>query len=207
MTIEKAYNIWAGQYDTNKNSTRDLDHKVTVQTLKNYNFENVIELGCGTGKNTSYLLTRAEKIIALDFSQEMLNIAKAKINDPSVDFQKADITKKWKVNDNFADLITSSLILEHIEDLGFIFDQAFIKLKPRGLFFISELHPFKQYLGTKARYEDDSGIKELTTFTHHISEFINSAKRNNFKLLELKEWFDSETENKVPRLVSFVFQK
>ena len=207
MTIEKAYNIWAGQYDTNKNSTRDLDHKVTVQTLKNYNFENVIELGCGTGKNTSYLLTRAEKIIALDFSQEMLNIAKAKINDPSVDFQKADITKKWKVNDNFADLITSSLILEHIEDLGFIFDQAFIKLKPRGLFFISELHPFKQYLGTKARYEDDSGIKELTTFTHHISEFINSAKRNNFKLLEFNEWFDSETENKVPRLVSFVFQK
>ena len=114
MTIEKAYNIWAGQYDTNKNSTRDLDHKSTVQTLKEYNFENVIELGCGTGKNTSYLLTRAEKVVALDFSQEMLNIAKAKIIDPRVSFQKADITKKWKVKDSFADLITSSLILEHM---------------------------------------------------------------------------------------------
>jgi ubiquinone/menaquinone biosynthesis C-methylase UbiE len=207
MTIEKAYNIWAGQYDTNKNSTRDLDHKSTVQTLKEYSFENVIELGCGTGKNTMYLLKRAKKVLALDFSQEMLNKAKMKINDSKVNFQKADITIKWKVSNSFADLITSSLILEHIEDLDFIFDQAFIKLKPKGLFFISELHPFKQYLGTKARYEDDSGIKELTTFTHHISEFINSAKRNNFKLLEFNEWFDSETENKVPRLVSFVFQK
>ena len=207
MTIEKAYNIWAGQYDTNKNSTRDLDHKSTVQTLKEYNFENVIELGCGTGKNTSYLLTRANKVLALDFSQEMLNIAKVKIIDPHVNFQKADITKKWKVNDNSADLITSSLILEHIEDLDFIFNQALIKLKPKGLFFISELHPFKQYLGTKARYEDEGGIKELTTFTHHISEFINSAKRNNFELLEFNEWFDSETKNEVPRLVSFVFQK
>ena len=207
MTIEKAYNIWAGQYDTNKNKTRDLDHKSTVQTLKEYNFKNVIELGCGTGKNTSYLLTRAEKVLALDFSQEMLNIAKEKIIDPCVSFQKADITKKWKVNDSFADLITSSLILEHIEDLDFIFTEAFTKLKPKGLFFISELHPFKQYLGTKARYEDEDSIKELTTFTHHISEYINSAKRNNFKLLELKEWFDNETETKVPRLISFVFQK
>jgi formate--tetrahydrofolate ligase len=56
-------------------------------------------------------------------------------------------------------------------------------------------------------YEDEDSIKELTTFTHHISEYINSAKRNNFKLLELKEWFDNETETKVPRLISFVFQK
>lgn len=207
MTIEKAYNIWANQYDTNKNSTRDLDHKATVQTLKEYKFENVIELGCGTGKNTLYLFKRAKKVLALDFSQEMLNIAKAKINDPRVNFQKADITKKWKVNDSFADLITSSLILEHIEDLDFIFQQVFMKLKTEGLFFISELHPFKQYSGTKARFEDEDGIKELTTFTHHISEFTNSAKLNNFKLLEFNEWFDTETENKVPRLVSFVFQK
>lgn len=207
MTIEKAYNVWADQYDTNKNKTRDMDQKATVQTLEKYDFENVIELGCGTGKNTSYLVQRAKKVLALDFSQEMLNIAKAKITDPRVNFQKTDITKYWKVSDSFADLITSSLILEHIEDLDFIFNQAFIKLKLKGLFFISELHPFKQYLGTKARYEDEDGIKELTTFTHHISDFLDSAKNNNFKLLELKEWFDIETETKVPRLISFVFQK
>ena len=207
MTIEKAYNIWADQYDTNKNKTRDLDQKSTVQTLKKYSFESVIELGCGTGKNTMYLLTKAEKVLALDFSQEMLNIAKAKIIDPRVNFQEADVLKKWKASDSFADLITSSLILEHIEDLDFIFNQAFLKLKPNGLFFISELHPFKQYLGTKARYEDEEGVQELQTFTHHISEFLDSAKKNKFKLLEIKEWFDDETKNEVPRLISFVFQK
>ena len=134
MTIEKAYNIWADQYDTNKNKTRDLDQKSTVQTLKKYSFESVIELGCGTGKNTMYLLTKAEKVLALDFSQEMLNIAKAKIIDPRVNFQEADVLKKWKASDSFADLITSSLILEHIEDLDFIFNQAFLKLKTERSF-------------------------------------------------------------------------
>ncbi|WP_246200161.1 methyltransferase domain-containing protein [Maribacter luteus] len=38
-----------------------------------------MELGCGTGKNTVWLLKKAQRIIGLDFSQEMLNIAKEKI--------------------------------------------------------------------------------------------------------------------------------
>ena len=207
MKIEEAYNIWAKQYDTNRNKTRDLDQKVTIEILGKYNFENVIELGCGTGKNTEFLLTRAKKVLALDFSQEMLNKARNKILDSRVNFQKADVTKNWDAIDGFADLITSSLILEHVDDLNFIFHQAFIKLKPKGIFFISELHPFKQYVGTKARYESEKGIHELKTFTHPISEFTNSAKINNFKLLELSEWSDNEIKNEVPRLISFVFQK
>ena len=50
--IEKAYNSWAIQYDTNKNKTRDLDVKSTITTLSKYDFKNVLELGSGTGKNT-----------------------------------------------------------------------------------------------------------------------------------------------------------
>ncbi|WP_244915934.1 methyltransferase domain-containing protein [Maribacter polysiphoniae] len=38
-----------------------------------------MELGCGTGKNTVWLLKKAQQIIGLDFPQEMLNIAKEKI--------------------------------------------------------------------------------------------------------------------------------
>ena len=38
MSIEKSYNSWAKQYDTNNNKTRDLDKKATIKTLSNYNF-------------------------------------------------------------------------------------------------------------------------------------------------------------------------
>lgn len=124
MSIENAYNIWANQYDTNVNRTRDLDKKCTIETLNDFDFKNVIELGCGTGKNTEWLLNKAEKIIGLDFSQEMLNKAKEKIFDKKVMFKKADLTKDWEIENNFADLITSSLTLEHIENLDPIFSQA-----------------------------------------------------------------------------------
>ena len=57
MDIEKAYNIWSSNYDTNKNKTRDLDKKVTEETLSKYTFKSVLELGCGTGKNTKCIVS------------------------------------------------------------------------------------------------------------------------------------------------------
>ena len=207
MSIEKAYNIWANQYDTNHNKTRDLDQKSTIETLTKYDFENVLELGCGTGKNTMWLLKKATRIIGLDFSSEMLNKAQEKIVDHRVVFKKTDLTKNWGVDLNFADLITCSLTLEHIKDLHPIFNQASQVLKKNGLLFISELHPFKQYSGSKARYETKNGTQELEVYIHHISEYIDEAKNNNLELVELKEWFDENNKTSVPRLISFVFRK
>ncbi|MDO7138268.1 class I SAM-dependent DNA methyltransferase [Algibacter lectus] len=207
MSIEQAYNIWANQYDTNENRTRDLDKKCTIETLSKYEFSNVLELGCGTGKNTEWLLAHAQQIIGLDFSEEMLNKAKEKIVDTKVTFKKADLTQNWGVDNNFFDLITCSLTLEHIENLDYIFNQAYLKLKKNGLFFISELHPFKQYSGSKARYETEAGTKELEVYIHHVSEYINEAKKNGLQLLELKEWFDEGAEHGLPRLISFIFKK
>lgn len=207
MSIEKAYNSWVDQYDTNENKTRDLDKKVTIKTLSNYAFESVLELGCGTGKNTEWLINKAEKIIGLDFSQGMLDYANRKINSHKVKFKKADLNQDWDILNNFADLVTCSLTLEHIKNLDFIFDQAYLKLKPNGKFFICELHPFKQYSGSKAKYETENGIKELEVYVHHISEYIDFAKKNKFKLVELNEWFDNLNKDEIPRLISFVFEK
>lgn len=207
MSIEKAYNVWAEQYDTNKNRTRDLDKKCTIETLSKYEFENVLELGCGTGKNTKWLLKNAKQIIGLDFSKEMLNKAKDKISDERVTFRKVDLNENWEIDNNFADLITCSLTLEHIKNLAPIFKQAHMKLKNNGLFFISELHPFKQYSGSKAKYETENGTKELEIYVHHVSEYIEDAKKNGFEFVELKEWFDGGVKNGLPRLISLVFKK
>lgn len=207
MSIEKAYNSWAEQYDTNENKTRDLDIKSTIETLSKHDFKKVLELGCGTGKNTDWLLKKAEQVIGLDFSQEMLDIAKKKINSDKVQFKKADLTMDWEIDNQFADLVTSSLTLEHIDDLSHIFGQANQKLRENGCFFICELHPFKQYIGSKAKYETENGIEELEVFTHHISDYIDNAENNGFELLEIKEWFDENTEKELPRLISFVFKK
>lgn len=207
MSIEKAYDEWSSQYDSNKNRTRDLDQQVTRKILQEIDFQSVLELGCGTGKNTEWLQTKASKILAVDFSEEMLAIAKKKISSENVIFQKADITKYWGWNSGKHDLITCNLILEHIEDLEFIFKQAFSQLHHGGYFFVSELHPFKQYKGTKARFNSkENGLIELKTYTHHISEFFDAARSAGFQLQKFNEYFD-EANNDLPRILCLLFQK
>jgi hypothetical protein len=71
----------------------------------------------------------------------------------------------------------------------------------------NELHPFKQYAGTKARFERGEEIIELNVFIHHISDFTNSASANGLKLVSLKEYWHEMDENKPPRLVSFIFER
>ena len=119
--IKNDYDAWAHKYDIDANPTRDLDKIVTIESLSKIDFSNVLEIGCGTGKNTEWLVTRANRLVGLDFSKNMLALALEKINSDKVDFIDANINHEWPVNDNSFDLATVNLTLEHIEKLDHIF--------------------------------------------------------------------------------------
>lgn len=203
--IGTAYDQWSAQYDTNKNRTRDLEAISLRTALKEHRFEKCLEIGCGTGKNTEWLLSKAAEITAVDLSAGMLAKAKEKITSSQVHFVQADITRDWDFTTGSYDLATFSLVLEHIEDLQDIFSKLSMVMRTGALVYIGELHPFKQYIGTKARFETNEGRQELTCFNHHISEFFKAANKNGFRLQELEEWFDEDNQE-LPRIISMVFQ-
>ncbi|TDN79661.1 methyltransferase family protein [Salegentibacter sp. 24] len=206
MKISQAYNLWAGTYNEVPNKTRDLEAKAIRASLGNKNFEQSLELGCGTGKNTFWLAERSKSMTALDFSEKMLE--KARKLDPKnkVNFIKTDLQKAWPVAAVNFDLISCSLVLEHIEDLDFIFQQASRILVKKGEFYLCELHPFKQYLGSKARFETSQGTQELEVYRHHISDYIKAAEKSGLELKGINEYFDQD-KNEIPRLISFLFKK
>jgi ubiquinone/menaquinone biosynthesis C-methylase UbiE len=207
MSIATSYNIWSNSYDTNSNKTRDLDFVATTTVLQNVPFKTVLEMGCGTGKNTLWLLEKAEHVFAFDFSEGMLSKARSKITASNVTFIQADIIQPWQIENNFADLVTFNLVLEHVQHLEIVLQEAYEKLKPGGKVFICELHPFKQYTGSKARFETEMGLEILETYTHHISEYLDIAFQQSFRLLSFKEWFDESEEAQLPRLLSLLLEK
>ena len=207
MSNRQLYNTWSTTYDAAENKTRDLELLAGQNILASVPFETVIELGCGTGKNTVWLAEKAQRVTAVDLSEEMQAKAKAKVKRENVVFKEADITKPWNFGDEKTNLITSGLVLEHIENLKFIFSEAFRHLSENGHFYICELHPFKQYAGSKARFETDEGTKILECFTHHVSDYVTAALENDFSLIRLDEWFDDDDRRALPRLISFLFKK
>lgn len=205
MDTQQAYNHWARSYDSDENKTRDLELLAGQQVLKEADFSRVVEIGCGTGKNTEWLAPMAKELVAVDFSEEMMKIARQKVSAPHVRFRQADITHPWDFGS--ATLVTCSLVLEHIEGLDFIFQEAAQTLAPGGLLYVCELHPYKQLQGSRARFAGESGTVHLEYFVHHISEFFSAARKAGLTCVRLNEWFDSDDRTTVPRLVSFLFRK
>lgn len=207
MSTQQHYNQWAATYDVVENKTRDLEEKAGRQMLAQKFFSRILELGCGTGKNTAWLQEKTAHLLSVDLSEGMLQKAKQKVQSNNVQFLQADITQPWHFVPEKADLITCSLILEHIDDLSFIFGQAATVLQSEGFFYLCELHPCKQYSGSKARFETSEGLQVLDCFVHHVSDYTEAAAANGFAIAALNEWFDEDNKNNPPRLLSFLFQK
>lgn len=207
MDVRKAYNIWADQYDTNINKTRDLEAFALKENLGDIHFDTCLEVGCGTGKNTEWLITKANEITAVDLSEEMLAKAKQKITSDKVIFQQADINQKWDFAAKSFELISFSLVLEHIENLDNIFSQVSNSIVKGGHIYIGELHPFKQYAGTKARFETEEGQQIVTCFNHNISDFTKSGKKYGFEIININEYFDNKDQSLIPRILTLLLKK
>jgi ubiquinone/menaquinone biosynthesis C-methylase UbiE len=207
MDVQESYNHWSATYDTDENLTRDLDQLVTRETLADSRWQSILEIGCGTGKNTALLAQIGDRVCALDFSEGMIARAKDKLRSANVIFALADITKQWPCADGSVDLVACHLVLEHIEELPSVFEEAYRSLVKGGEFLVCELHPFWQYQGKKARFQTNQGKTEIRAFVHHLSDFLAAAEESGLALKVCREWWHDEDQGQPPRLVSFVFEK
>ena len=207
MDIQSAYNAWSETYDSDENLTRDLDHQVTRRVLGSQRFESILEIGCGTGKNTGFFAQIADHVRAVDFSSGMIEKAREKIQAKNVDFSILDITTPWNLGHQAFDLIVCNLVLEHVPDLDFIFSEAAQTLRLNGKFFINELHPFRQYDGKKARFYHDAREIKIEAFVHHLSDFFRAGANHGFTLSDLKEYWHERDQNALPRILSLLFAR
>lgn len=206
--IAAAYNEWAETYDTDKNATRDLAAQVLRRAGLTLAGRRVIEVGCGTGRNTEWLTTLSagpRNIVALDFSDQMLTRARARVHDPRVRFIQHDVRAQWPFAENSADLVIAMLILEHVELLEPFFAEIARTLRTEGEAFICELHPIRQQLGSQAQFTSvETGERQLVpAFLHNTADYANAALWSGFQLVGMGEWRDSDALQKdLPRLLS-----
>ncbi len=207
-TIAAAYDRWSAQYDHDRNPTRDLDAIVLPRVLGALRPRATLETGCGTGKNTGFLASISQSVLAVDFSAGMLARAAGRELPQHVRFAEADLLQRWPVDDRSIDLVSCSLVLEHLRDLAPYFHEAARVLATGGHLWVCELHPYKQYAGSQARFADASGdTVKVDAFTHHLSDFTAAATSAGLRLQRLDEWWHPDETAAMPRLISFLFQR
>ncbi len=210
--IADAYNDWAETYDTVANRTRDLAAQVLRRADLSLDGRSVVEVGCGTGRNTEWL-TRPEagltNLRALDFSAEMLARAKARVTDRRVRFIQHDVRNRWPLADLSADVVIAMLVLEHVEHLEPFSAETVRTLRRGGELFICELHPMRQYLGGQAQFINNKTgeYTRVAAFLHDVSDYVNAGLTAGLNLIHLGEWRDEGAPvEDTPRLLSLHFR-
>jgi malonyl-CoA O-methyltransferase len=203
VDVRTLYDDWAAHYDEDDNATRDLASEVLRQMLPALEGVTVLELGCGSGRNT-VALTAAADVTAVDFSSEMLSRAVSRVAADNVRFVEHDLTEPLPFDDDTADLVVISLVLEHIEDIASVYREIARVLRAEGQALVLELHPVRQRLGKRARFEGSDGVVSAPAFLHAVSDQTSAALDAGLTLEELKE---HGPEDGLPRLLSMRWRR
>lgn len=190
MPAREAYERWAKSYEEDANATRDLDAIVLRELLPVLHGKDVLELGCGTGKNTPALVPGARSVTAVDFSDAMLARARAR-GLGGVTFVRHDLRQPLPFADASFDLVTCDLVLEHLPELAPAFAEVARVLRASGQLIVIELHPFRQLVGKRAKFTSADGAEvPVEAHVHTISEYFAATAAAGLRVAELGEWLD-----------------
>jgi SAM-dependent methyltransferase len=104
---------------------------------------NILDLGCGTGRNANYLAEEGNNVIGIEISKTALKLAKDRANDTGlkVDYRLGDIGEQYDIPDESIDLVldvTSSNALDEKGRVVYLSEVSRV-LKSGGYFFVRAL--------------------------------------------------------------------
>ncbi|MEM6610800.1 MAG: class I SAM-dependent methyltransferase [Cyanobacteria bacterium P01_C01_bin.72] len=159
----------------------------------------VLEIGCGTGEFSRLLAQRFERVIAIDLSPKMIEVAKQHSRQfPNIDFQVADILQ-WQFPKEKFDTIASIATFHHLplENLLPCLKSA---LKPEGKLVILDLIEYT--------YPKDIVIDIISVAFNWIFQKLKNTNSKPTKE-EIQAWREHGLTDEYPTLIEVknIYQK
>lgn len=175
--VAGVYDIFANIY--NKKAHKNLCEKVG-SLIKPDDY--VLECACGTGMLSVYIAPRCKKMIATDFSINMLKKAKKKcISYPNVKFKKADILKLNYPDNSFDKVVAGNVI--HLLDEPYKALKQLDRVCKTGGLIIIPTYMNKEKKGntnniTKAINKAGANFKRQFTYNSYKQFFSNAGYKD-----------------------------
>jgi SAM-dependent methyltransferase len=143
-----AYDAWenlahayAEQVDTKPHNAY-LEKPATLSLLPDLVGKLVLDVGCGPGSKTEWLVGHGAKVTAIDASPKMVDYARKRLGR-AVDVKLHDVEKPLTfLNDSSIDLVLAALVMDYVEDWSPVFSEFKRVLKDNGVLVFSVGHPF-----------------------------------------------------------------
>jgi ubiquinone/menaquinone biosynthesis C-methylase UbiE len=102
----------------------------------------ILDAGCGEGYLSRLLASRGATVVAVDYSEYMIRIARARTPPGlSVEYHYANCENLGFLPGGSFDLIVSNMVMQDLADLCSALSEMHRLLRPRGWFILSISHP------------------------------------------------------------------
>jgi SAM-dependent methyltransferase len=186
-------------------SVRPIVQKPIVEEFIGNNIaQSALDAGCGRGLYTRILIKRAQKVAALDYCKESIDVLKRRLARVShLSLFVGSATDLPFENEQF-DLVLHSEVLEHIDDDRKVLSELFRVLKPEGRLIISVPVP-PAPIDDRAHVREGYTLEEISqllqqagfTILRHQYCMFNFSKQ----VLQLEYWWRQKIKLPIPSLV------
>jgi malonyl-CoA O-methyltransferase len=205
--VREGYNRWAAVYDHDRNPLQALEEPIVRQAVGDVRHQRVLDLGCGTGRHAAWLASEQAVVTALDFSEEMLAVARSKPGAEAIRYRSHDLHEPLPLAGGEIDLVVSGLVLEHLGDLASFFREVHRVLRPSGRAVVSAMHPAMFLRESQARFTDpESGeVVQPGSLPHQLSEMTMAALGAGFLIEGIREYApNAEFAAQFPRAQKYI---
>ena len=183
LDLATGYKDWASTYDTGWNPLLGVEESVVHPILKTWpKGTAVLDAACGTGRHAAVLAKQGCKVIAVDLSTAMLNVARSKLKKKA-DLRLGDLLHlPLEVAD--VDAAVCSLALTYLTDLRPVLTELRRVLRPGGQLVLSDIHWVSLYLGGVSQAQDEDGNWGVMPASRFLaSDYVNAAVGAGFEIL------------------------
>lgn len=138
----------------------------------------VLDFGCGDGTITKGVLAKAKKVVALDISEQAIEVAKKFNNHPNIEYFRVAI-ENFTWEDKF-DTILMFEIIEHLFDLQSVLYKIADLLKEEGILVLST----PNFMRLTRRIKQFYGIRQIRKM---MGKDLNRIGCNHFHEYTYKE--------------------
>ncbi len=187
----RGYDRWSLSYDSAVNPLIAATSWVLDHAPLGCADAEVIELGCGTGRNVGRVLGEgARSYLGVDGSYGMLNQATANIADPRASFAAADLLSPWKPTRQF-DFGLVVLVLEHLPTLDVFFESLARAMKPGGRLRLIDLHPERIVAGSFAHFREGATEVRFASVAHPVGAICAALEGAGFDVVR-RDWLTTD---------------
>lgn len=187
VSTREGYAQWAETYEDTVKNDMDLWLLNEIKTVAWAKVERAADLGCGTGRTGAWLAAHGVRHIdGVDLTPEMLERARGRGVFASL--RTGDVGATGLVAADY-DLITTSLVDEHLADLAPLYGESARLARPGAAHVLVGYHPFFiMKTGMPTHFDDASGQPlAIETHVHLLSEHVHCALAAGWQLAEMHE--------------------